>query len=139
MYSLGIIFLEMCHPLRTAMERDQTLQEIRKKVNVLPSTFQQPEKAVQGEIIGSLLSHRPSDRPTAAELLQSGKIPLQVEEEMFRKAIMGLLSDPHSPEYKKILDALFSQPLLRVEDIAWDMDYRRTPPANELLLQELVK
>jgi translation initiation factor 2-alpha kinase 4 len=121
------------------MERDQTLQEIRKRVHVLPSTFQQPEKAVQGAIIDSLLSHRPSDRPTATELLQSGQIPLQVEEEMFRKAIMGLLSDPDSTDYKKILSAIFSQPLRKFEDIAWDMDSRGTPPASEVLLQGIVK
>lgn len=139
MYSLGIIFLEMCHPLKTAMERDHTLQKIREKVHTLPATFEVPEKAIQGEIIESLLSHRPSERPTAAELLQSGKIPLQVEEEMFRKAIMGILSDPNSPDYKKILSAIFSQPPKKLEDIAWDMDSRGTPPATEVLLQSLVK
>ncbi|OJD14239.1 PEK/GCN2 protein kinase [Emergomyces pasteurianus Ep9510] len=139
MYSLGIIFLEMCHPLKTAMERDHTLQNVREKVHTLPATFEVPEKAIQGEIIESLLSHRPSERPTAAELLQSGKIPLQVEEEMFRKAIMGILSDPNSPDYKKILSAIFSQPPKKFEDIAWDMDSRGTPPATELLLQSLVK
>ncbi|OJD23912.1 PEK/GCN2 protein kinase [Blastomyces percursus] len=139
MYSLGIIFFEMCHPLKTAMERDHTLQNVRKKVHTLPSTFEVPERAIQGEIIESLLSHRPSERPTAAELLQSGKIPLQVEEEMFRKAIMGILSDPNSPDYKKILSAIFSQPARKFEDIAWDMDSRGTPPAAEVLLQSLVK
>ncbi|KAK2787365.1 hypothetical protein FQN52_007269 [Onygenales sp. PD_12] len=139
MYSLGVIFLEMCHPLKTAMERDHTLQKVREKVHTLPATFEQPEKAIQGEIIESLLSHRPSERPTAADLLQSGKIPLQVEEEMFRKAIMGILSDPNSTDYKKILSAIFSQPPKKFEDIAWDMDSRGTPPATEMLLQGLVK
>ncbi|PGH10139.1 PEK/GCN2 protein kinase [Polytolypa hystricis UAMH7299] len=139
MYSLGVIFFEMCHPSRTAMERDHTLQQIRQKFHSLPETFEQPEKAVQGEIINKLLSHRPSERPTAAELLQSGKIPLQVEEEMFRKAIMGLLSDPNSADYKKILSAIFSQPLGKFENITWDMDSRGTPPASEMLLQGLVK
>ncbi|PGH13957.1 PEK/GCN2 protein kinase [Helicocarpus griseus UAMH5409] len=139
MYSLGIIFLEMCHPLKTAMERDFTLQKVREKIHTLPATFEIPEKAIQGEIIQSLLSHRPSERPTAAELLQSGKIPLQVEEEMFRKAIMGILSDPNSPDYKKILSAIFSQPPKKFEDIAWDMDSRGTPPATEVLLQSLIK
>ncbi|KGY14728.1 PEK/GCN2 protein kinase [Paracoccidioides brasiliensis Pb03] len=139
MYSLGIIFFEMCHPLKTAMERDHTLKAVREKVHTLPATFELPEKAVQGEIIESLLSHRPSERPTAAELLQSGKIPLQVEDEMFRKAIMGILSDPNSPDYKKILSAIFSQRPRKFEDIAWDMDSRRTPPVSEVLLHSLVK
>lgn len=139
MYSLGVIFFEMCYPLKTAMERDHTLQEIRGKSHILPSTFQHAEKAVQGEIINSLLSHRPSERPSASELLQGGKIPLQIEEESFRRAIMGLLSDPNSPDYKKILEAIFSQPAKKFEDIAWDMDSRGTPAANEMHFQSLVK
>lgn len=139
MYALGIIFFEMCHPLKTSMERVQTLEEIRAEHHTLPSTFQQSEKVVQGEIIESLLSHRPSERPSAAELLQSGKIPLQVEEESFRRAIVGLLSDPSSPDYKKILSAIFSQSPKKFEDIAWDMDSRGTPAANEMLVRGLVK
>ncbi|WEW56618.1 eukaryotic translation initiation factor 2-alpha kinase [Emydomyces testavorans] len=139
MFALGIIFFEMCHPLNTAMERDHTLQEIRQKDHVLPETFEMPEKVVQGQIIESLINHRPSERPAAIEILQSGKIPLQVEEEMFRKAVMGLLSDPNSTDYKKILSAIFSQPSNKFEDLTWEIDSRESPPANELLIQGAVK
>ena len=139
MYSLGVIFFEMCHPLPTLMERDQTLRAIRERHHVLPSTFQDSEKVVQGEIIKSLLSHNPAERPSASELLHSGQIPLQVEEETFRRAIMHLLSDPSSPDYKKILSAIFSQSPKKVEDIAWDMHSRAPPAANELLMHGLVK
>lgn len=139
MYSLGVIFFEMCHALSTGMERDQTLRAIREPNHTLPSTFQSSEKVVQGRIINSLLSHNPSERPTASDLLRSGKIPLQVEEETFRRAIMHLLSDPNSPDYKKILSGIFSQSPKKFEDIAWDMDSRGTPGATELLIQGLVK
>ncbi|KAI9924467.1 hypothetical protein MW887_007094 [Aspergillus wentii] len=139
MYSLGIIFFEMCHPLPTGMERDQTLREMREKDHVLPSTFQHSEKVIQGKIIESLLSHNPSERPSAGELLHSGNIPLQVEEETFRRAIVHLLSDPNSPDYKKIFSAIFSQSPKKFEDIAWDMDSRGAPAANELLIRGLVK
>lgn len=139
MFSLGVIFFEMCHPLPTGMERDQTLQQIRQKSHVLPPTFQQSDKVLQGQIIDSLLSHTPSERPTASELLSSGKIPLQVEEETFRRAIVHLLSDPKSPDYKKILLAIFSQSPQKFEDIAWDIDSHTMPAANELLVQGLVK
>lgn len=139
MYSLGVIFFEMCYPLPTGMERDQTLREIREKDHTLPSSFQQSDKVVQGKIIESLLSHTPSERPSAEELLHSGNIPLQVEEETFRRAIVHLLSDPNSPDYKKILSAIFSQSPKRFEDIAWDMDSRVSPAANELLVHGLVK
>lgn len=139
MYSLGVIFFEMCHALPTGMERDQTLREIREKNHILPATFEQSEKVVQGQIIKSLLSHIPNERPTASELLSSGRIPLQVEEETFRRAIVHLLSDPDSPDYKKILSAIFSQSPKKFEDIAWDMDSSKAPGANELLIQSLVK
>lgn len=139
MFSLGVIFFEMCHPLSTGMERDQTLRAIREKYHTLPPTFQHSEKVVQGQIIESLLSHNPAERPTASELLSSGRIPLQVEEETFRRAIVHLLSDPNSPDYKKILSAIFSQSPKKFEDIAWDMDSQTTPAANELLVQGLVK
>ncbi|KAJ5908414.1 Serine/threonine-protein kinase GCN2 [Penicillium taxi] len=139
MFSLGVIFFEMCYPLPTGMERDQTLRAIREPNPTLPDTFQQSEKAVQGQIIESLLNHTPSERPTATELLSSGKIPLQIEEETFRRAIVHLLSDPDSPDYKKILSAIFSQSPKKFEDIAWDMDSRGAPAANELLIQGLVR
>lgn len=139
MYSLGVIFFEMCHPLSTGMERDQTLRAIREKDHTLPSTFQHSDKIVQGRIIESLLNHMPSERPSAEELLHGGNIPLQVEEETFRRAIVHLLSDPNSPDYKKILSAIFSQSPKKFEDIAWDMESRESPAANELLVQGLVK
>ena len=139
MYSLGVIFFEMCHPLPTGMERDQTLRAIREKNHTLPATFQHSDKVVQGKIIESLLNHTPNERPSAEDLLHSGNIPLQVEEETFRRAIVHLLSDPNSPDYKKILSAIFSQSPKRFEDIAWDMDSRVSPAANELLVQGLVK
>lgn len=139
MFSLGVIFFEMCHSLPTSMERDQTLRAIREKNHTLPASFHQSEKSVQGQIIDSLLSHTPSDRPSASELLSSGKIPLQVEEETFRRAIVHLLSDPNSPDYKKILSAIFSQSPKKFEDIAWDIDSHGVPAANELLVQGLVK
>ncbi|RJE22601.1 protein kinase Gcn2 [Aspergillus sclerotialis] len=139
MYSLGVIFFEMCHPLPTNMERDRTLRGIREKHHTLPSTFEHSDKAVQGRIIESLLSHIPSERPSAVDLLHNGNIPLQVEEETFRRAIVHLLSDPNSPDYKKILSAIFSQSPKKFEDIAWDMESRGTPAANELLIEGLVK
>ncbi|OAL66512.1 PEK/GCN2 protein kinase [Trichophyton rubrum] len=64
---------------------------------------------------------------------------VDVEEEMFRKAVMGLLSDPESPDYKKILSAIFYQPQKKFEDIAWDIDSRASPTATELLLHGVIK
>ncbi len=88
----------------------------------MPSEFQASEKkAIQGEIIESLVRHRPSDRPDSVELLRSGKLPAQVEDETTRLALEGL-SDTRSPYYHKMLSALFTQPQDRqvLRDQLWD-------------------
>lgn len=121
MYSLGIIFFEMCFPLKTAMERDRTIRSIRQRDHTLPEAFKSPEKTIQGSIILSLISHRPSERPSSTELLRSGKIPVKIEDNIIRHAIEGL-SDQNSPYYHQMMTALFSQtPTRQVKDYTWDM------------------
>ncbi|KAK8221149.1 kinase-like protein [Phyllosticta capitalensis] len=141
MYSLGIIFFEMCHPLKTAMERDHVIRQLREKEHTLPSTFQNPDKALQGSIILTLISHRPSERPSSTELLRSGKLPLQVEDETVRYALQGL-TDPNSPYYHKMLSALFAQGVDRqVKDFAWDLGQTSAheEKASDVVLQCLVE
>ncbi|KAF2086978.1 Serine/threonine-protein kinase, partial [Saccharata proteae CBS 121410] len=142
MYSLGIIFFEMCYPLETAMERDDVIRKLREKEHSLPPTFQNSEKAVQGDIIMSLISHRPSERPTSTELLRSGKLPLQIEDETVRLALQGL-SDPNSPYYHKMLSALFAQDSNKqVKDFAWDLggaNGSHISKSRDLILQSLVE
>jgi translation initiation factor 2-alpha kinase 4 len=142
MYSLGIIFFEMCFPLKTAMERDQSIRALREKQHTLPAIFQAPEKAMQGSIIESLVSHRPSERPSSAELLHSGKVPVKIEDETIRHALEGL-SDPNSPYYHQIMAALFSQtPSRQIKDYTWDLGTASSvhdPDASTLILQSIVK
>ena len=138
MYSLGIIFFEMCYPLRTGMERDQVLRALRNREHPLPVDFQQAEKAVQADIINMLVSHRPSDRPSTSELLHGGKLPIQIEDDIFRQALQGI-SDSNSPYYTKMMSALFNQPTNQAKDFAWDMDSRYDTGPNDLLLQGIVK
>jgi translation initiation factor 2-alpha kinase 4 len=142
MYSLGIIFFEMCFPLQTAMERDKAIRVIRDRQHTLPPVFEMPDKAVQGSIIESLISHRPSERPSSSELLHSGKIPVKIEDETIRHALEGL-SDPDSPYYHQMMSALFSQtPSKQIKDYTWDLGTStgvHDADANTLLLQNLVK
>ncbi|KAK7531285.1 kinase-like protein [Phyllosticta citribraziliensis] len=141
MYSLGVIFFEMCHPLKTAMERDHVIRELREKEHALPPTFQNPTKALQGSIILTLISHRPSERPSSTELLRSGKLPLQVEDETVRLALQGL-SDPNSPYYHKMLSALFAQGANKqIKDFAWDLGQSSAheEKASDVVLQCLVE
>ncbi|KAF1964275.1 kinase-like protein [Bimuria novae-zelandiae CBS 107.79] len=142
MYSMGIIFFEMCYPLSTGMERDQVIRGLRERKHTLPTEFETQEKSLQGNIITSLISHRPSERPSCAELLRSGKVPLQIEDEAVKEALKAL-SDRNSPHYTKMMAALFSQkPDTQAKDYAWDMGNSvgaQNIQANDILLQNLVK
>jgi translation initiation factor 2-alpha kinase 4 len=140
MYSMGIIFFEMCFPLTTAMERDKVIRSLRERKHDLPTDFEKTEKILQGNIIESLISHRPSERPTCAELLRSGKVPVQIEDEAVKEALKAL-SDRNSPHYTKMMAALFSQkPDTQARDYIWDMGVTAsTVKANDILLQNLVK
>jgi translation initiation factor 2-alpha kinase 4 len=140
MYSMGIIFFEMCFPLRTAMERDKVIRSLRERKHDLPPDFEKPEKSLQGAIITSLISHRPSERPSCAELLRTGKVPVQIEDEAVKEALKAL-SDRNSPHYAKMMAALFSQkPDTQAKDYTWDMGVTtQVIKANDVLLQNLVK
>lgn len=137
MYSLGIIFFEMNYPAGTVMERAQVLQGLRQQKPILPSDFDIAEKAVQADIILSLVNHNPKERPSSAGLLQSGKLPVQMESETIRQTLAGL-SDPKSPYYQKMMAALFSRPITPAKDFAWDMDVAN-PAAHDIMLRNIVK
>jgi eukaryotic translation initiation factor 2-alpha kinase 4 len=138
MYSLGIIFFEMCYrPLIPGMDRALVGEDLRKKRPVLPSDFNAPEKAVQADIVLSLINHSPKERPSSAELLNGGKLPMQMESETIRQALASL-TDSRSPYYQKMMSALFSMPTIQAKDFAWDMG-TVTHSASDLLLQGLVK
>ncbi|KAI9683815.1 MAG: hypothetical protein M1829_004149 [Trizodia sp. TS-e1964] len=138
MYSLGIIFFEMCYPIKTSMERADKLILLRDKKHSLPKEFLQSNKIDQGSIIKSLISHNPKERPTCVELLQSGKLPFQVEDTTIRHALQGL-SDPNSPYHRKMISALFSQKTKAAQDYAWDRESYPQSGVSELLLKTTIK
>ena len=90
------------------MERAHNLAKIRKADHTLPSAFNDPGKSAQGNIILSLISHRPSDRPSSSELLSGGCIPAQPEDELIR-AMLGNLRNPKSLLRHDLLAAIFSE------------------------------
>lgn len=138
MYSLGMIFFEMCYrPLVPGMDRALVGEDLRKKEPKLPADFDITEKAVQADIVLSLLNHSPKERPTSAELLHGGKLPMQMESETIRQALASL-TDSRSPYYQKLMTALFTIPPIQAKDFAWDMG-TVNHSANDLLLQGLVK
>ena len=108
MYSLGVILLEMNVPFSTGMERAETLEVLQKEDHVLPAGLGNPEKATQALIFMSLVQHKPSQRPSSAELLHSGQIPVQDEDESFRMA-RRLLADRASHFRSQFISSLFNE------------------------------
>ncbi len=138
MYSLGIIFFEMCYrPLIPGMDRASVGDGLRQNPPALPSDFKATDHPMQADIILSLLNHSPKERPSSSELLKSGKLPVQMESETIRQALAGL-TDSASPYYDKTMKTLFSLPNKQARDFAWDMG-TINPNATELLLQGLAK
>lgn len=89
------------------MERAHTLAKIRKEDHSLPRSFEEPEKSIQGDIVLSLIKHRSSDRPSSSELLASGRIPAQSEDESIR-LMLRTLRNPKSLLRFDLLTAIFS-------------------------------
>lgn len=108
MYSLGVILLEMTVPFSTGMERAETLKSFQKEDHVLPSALGSPENATQAAIFMALIQHKPSKRPSSSELLQSGQIPVQDEDESFRMA-RRLLADESSHFRPQFISSLFKE------------------------------
>ena len=140
MYSLGIILFEMSVPLETAMERAYAISKIREKEHTLPSVFEDPVKASQGDIILSLIDHKASERPSSFELLRSPKIPVLIKDETIRIALEGI-ADAASPYHTKLLSALFAQSdaTKKLTDYTYDSAVGSSLAADDFLLQSSVK
>ncbi|KAF9776613.1 hypothetical protein IL306_005159 [Fusarium sp. DS 682] len=136
MYSLGIIFFEMCYPPMMGMQKADVLGQLRRPKPVLPSDFKPTDKA-QADIVLSLVNHNPKERPSSTELLNNEELPIQIESVKGRHTL-AILANPSSPYYHKTLSWLFSKRIEPIEDYAWDMSARTLSP-QELLNQVLVK
>ncbi|KAG8238101.1 hypothetical protein J437_LFUL012208 [Ladona fulva] len=145
-YSLGIIFFEMCyHPLLTAMERAKVLMSIRLKDIIMPADLNESDMPQQYHIIRWLLNHDPNKRPTSLELLQSDFFPPpQLEETELQEMVRHTLLNPQSKAYKYLVDSCFNQVVTPAEDYTFNMSLHPSnlgflPPAHKYLLQEAVK
>jgi translation initiation factor 2-alpha kinase 4 len=126
-YSLGVIFFEMCHPpLSTGMERIKVLSLLRTKAIVLPEDFETMPMQ-QSYIIKWLLNHDPVQRPSSLELLQSDYLPPpQVEEAELQEMVKHTLANHTSKSYRHLIDACLSQNMDIKRDIIYDMDLPNT-------------
>jgi len=135
MYSLGVMFFEMNYHSMLGMERADKLGKLGTQ-SQLPDDFQ-PADQTTTEIVQSLVTQDVKQRPTSADLLRSGKLPVQLENETTRRALASL-TDSASPYYPKVVSTLFSQPVEATKDYTWDIS-AQTQSVTELLYQGIVK
>ncbi|KAK7935782.1 Protein kinase, partial [Apiospora marii] len=136
MYALGIVFFEMSYKPMLGHERWNVLNDLRGQTPTLPSDFKPADKT-QTEVILSLVTHNPKNRPTSSELLRSGKLPMAEESETIQRTLAEI-SDPMSPHYQKTVSTLFSVTTEKSKDYTWDMS-TPNPSSLELLYQGVVK
>nr|CAD7463560.1 unnamed protein product [Timema tahoe] len=136
-YSLGIIFFEMCCPLETGMERVKVLANLRHPDIILPPTLTEHDTPKQVHIIRWLLNHDPGMRPSSEELLQSPYLPPpQLEEAELQEMVRHTLCNPQSKAYKYLVGSCFTQEVSPAEDITYHMSL---PRPSSPLLQERAK
>lgn len=124
MYSLGIIFFEMCYPLSTGMERAQKLNNLRLVTVEFPNDFTDSKHRLEKKIIRILLDHDPKERPSAAELLQSGWMPVEHQDQVIKEALKSL-SDPASPWQQQVRETLFKQSYSLAKDLMFDNNTKK--------------
>lgn len=129
MYSLGVIFFEMCYQLGTGMERAMILNDLRLVDVKFPAAFTDSRKTTEKKIIRRLLDHNPHERPGAMELLQSGMIPVEHQDIIIKEALKSL-ADPASPWQQQVRETLFSQPYLLAQDLMFDNVGKNSHGAN---------
>ncbi|RBQ68693.1 hypothetical protein FVER14953_04803 [Fusarium verticillioides] len=136
MYSLGIIFFEMCYHPMLGMEKDTVLGQLRQPKPVLPLDFK-PSDNSQTNVVLSLVNHNPNERPSSTNLLEDKELPIQLETRKGKRALT-MLTNPRSSHYHEVISRLFSVPMEPIKDFAWDMSVKTLSP-QELHKQGLVK
>ncbi|KAF8940243.1 hypothetical protein EDD21DRAFT_369155 [Dissophora ornata] len=126
MYSLGIIFFEMCYPLSTGMERAMTLRNLQQPEIIFPREFPMDKMAAQAEVIKALLNHNLKERPSSLELLQSDMLPPKLEDEYIQECVRTI-ANPNTPYYHRLMSALFAQNADKHKDYTYDFNAENKP------------
>ncbi|KAF9353081.1 hypothetical protein BGX34_011807 [Mortierella sp. NVP85] len=121
MYSLGIIFFEMCYPLATGMERAMTLRNLMHPDINFPEGFPSDKMKAQEKVIRALLNHNLKERPTSLELLQSDMLPPKLEDEYIQECVRTI-ANPNTPYYHRLMSALFAQNADKHKDYTYDFN-----------------
>ncbi|XP_071963594.1 eIF-2-alpha kinase GCN2-like [Antedon mediterranea] len=127
LYSLGIIFFEMCFPsLSTGMERVKILSNLRQESIQFPKEFDETNMVEHAFIIRWLLNHDPSQRPMASELLRSKHIPPAEEENIrLNEMLIQTIANTESTAYHRMMSELFSQEVTATADFIYDTEIHK--------------
>ncbi|GFO47300.1 eukaryotic translation initiation factor 2-alpha kinase 4 [Plakobranchus ocellatus] len=139
-YSLGIIFFEMCYKsLPTGMERVKIISNLRMPTIVLPEDFDKHSN--KEAILRWLLNHDPALRPTSKQLLTSNLLPpTHMPETELNEMLHSTVSDPSSSSYRHMLHAVFGQSVSPMQDLIYDHElYEHMASASDNLLQYSVE
>lgn len=108
-YSLGIIFFEMCNgKFDTDMERIDTLLKLRKPEIIFPPSWDD-KVLLQRSLVEKLLKHDPKSRPSCQEILEGHISHSQIEYEHLQQIIRQSLSNSKSKIYKYLISSCFDQ------------------------------
>lgn len=136
LYSLGIIFFEMCHrPFETGMERVETLATLRSPNITIPSfMLNSPDCEQQVRVIKWLLNHDQNKRPTAEELLASDLMPPQrLEDNELQEVLRHVLANPQSKMYKHLVARCLAQQSDAVMELTYHFGLVQTSSKLELI------
>lgn len=106
-YSLGVIFSEMCIPFRTGAERRDVLVRLRQPVPEFPPNFAR-EHSTKCELCRWLLQEDPAKRPSTGEILSSDFLPPKLEEEILKEAIRSVMTQRNTSLFDHLLTRLFT-------------------------------
>lgn len=118
-YSLGIVFYEMCFPFSTIMERISVLQKLRLKDAEIKSHIGDEKKDKQLSLIKLMLDHDPSIRPSAKQLLLNESIPRKEDEIALEELLEYSFKNKQSTNYKRIFKAIFDQKCSLIDDASF--------------------
>ncbi|KAK9497669.1 hypothetical protein O3M35_004354 [Rhynocoris fuscipes] len=127
-YSLGIIFFEMCHPpFLTSMERAKILTDIRQEKPIFPPDFPYSDASDQHQLIRWMLEHDVQERPNSEEILQCEMVPPpQLEEAEVKEMVRRTLSNSRSKDYKFLIASCFNQEMPPTLDATFNVSSWRS-------------
>lgn len=142
LYSLGIIFFEMCTPpLTTGMERIKKISAIRQvDINLPEEMLSDPELKTEVMLLKWLLDHQHENRPTCEELLQSKLLPPpKMDTIELQDIVRNVLSNPSTSQYKHLISKCLQQESDAVTCVTYDTGMVSFNPVFENVKSKIVQ